>query len=156
MNIQGVLDKLVEFYGGYGGQKKVAHLLAVEPQTICNIRKGIQKARPALERRARDLLEQKAVDKVAGIFHKNAEIRAEQLNIDSAAFMDFFTMYVQTISILMCGSATALTEGKFGSYAKEESTTVREKSIREQKDIYGVEIIVANLSTNVEKNKDSL
>jgi len=70
--------------------------------------------------------------RIAGIFHENANIRNEKLEIDSAAFMDFYTMYVQSISILLCGSATALIEGKFGSYAKEESTTVREKSIREQ------------------------
>jgi hypothetical protein len=70
--------------------------------------------------------------RVAGIFPKHAEVVAQKLDMDSAAFMDFFTMYVQTISILMCGSATALTEGKFGSYAKEESTSVREKSNREQ------------------------
>lgn len=70
--------------------------------------------------------------RIAGIFHENANIRSEKLELDSAAFMDFYTMYVQSISILLCGSATALIEGKYGSYAKEESTTVREKSIREQ------------------------
>lgn len=69
---------------------------------------------------------------VAGIFDARTDIRAEKLDLDTQAFMDFFMMYVQTISILLCGSATALIEGKFGSYAKEESTTVREKSIREQ------------------------
>jgi len=70
--------------------------------------------------------------RIAGIFHENTNIRSEKLELDSVAFMDFYTMYVQSISILLCGSATALIEGKFGSYAKEEATTVREKSIREQ------------------------
>lgn len=70
--------------------------------------------------------------RIAGIFHENVNIRSEKLELDSAAFMDFYTMYVQSISILLCGSATALGEGKYGSYAKEESTTVREKSNREQ------------------------
>ena len=74
----------------------------------------------------------RAGQSVAAIFPFYAKVRTEKIDMDSQAFLDFFTMYVQTISILLCGSATALIEGKYGSYAKEESTTVREKSIREQ------------------------
>ena len=70
----------------------------------------------------------------ASIFDQENNIRAEKLQFDAGAFLDFHTSYVQAVSVLLTGSATALIEGKFGSFAKEEATTVRQKSDKEQAD----------------------
>jgi len=70
----------------------------------------------------------------AGIFDERNKIRNEKLAFEAAAFLDFHTSYVQAVSVLLTGSATALIEGKFGSYAKEEATSVRQKSDFEQAD----------------------
>lgn len=70
----------------------------------------------------------------AGIFDERNKIRNEKLEFQAGAFLDKHTTFVQTVSVLLTGSATALIEGKFGSYAKEESTSVRQKSDFEQAD----------------------
>jgi SPP1 gp7 family putative phage head morphogenesis protein len=70
----------------------------------------------------------------ASIFDEQNKIRAEKLQFDAQVFLDFHESFVQAISVLMTGSATALIEGKFGSFAKEEATSVRQKSEKEQAD----------------------
>jgi len=68
------------------------------------------------------------------IFDARNNVRSEKLDFEAQSFLDFHTAFVQTVSILLTGSATALIEGKFGSFAKEEATSVRQKSDLEQSD----------------------
>lgn len=53
---------------------------------------------------------------------------------ETQSFLERLELLRQDISVAMCGSATALVEGKTGARAKEEATTVRQKSAREQYD----------------------
>jgi len=53
---------------------------------------------------------------------------------ETQSFLDRTETHIAAISMVLCGSATALKEGKTGARAKEESTTVRQKSAKEQYD----------------------
>jgi hypothetical protein len=69
-----------------------------------------------------------------GIVPASTEVKAIKLQMEAQAFLDFHQAFVQAVSLLYTGSATALSEGKYGSYSKEESTTIREKAAREHMD----------------------
>lgn len=93
------------------------------------------KAKEAVDGRSNlmDALKKLASGTVS-IFHKDNEIEQHKLQVEAQLFLDFHTAYVQAVSLLYTGSATALAEGKYGSYSKEEATSVREKAAREHMD----------------------
>ena len=68
------------------------------------------------------------------IINKSAELEKMKLEIEAEAFLNWHESFIRAVSILYTGDATSLTEGRYGSRAKSESTEVREKSKREQLD----------------------
>jgi hypothetical protein len=50
------------------------------------------------------------------------------------SFKDYVELKSREIAVVLCGSDTALSQGKYGSFSREESTTVRQKSEYEQDD----------------------
>jgi len=64
----------------------------------------------------------------ASIYDDRNNIRAEKLQFEAKAFLDFDTSFIQAVSVVLTGSPTTLSEGKYGSKAREESTSVRQKS----------------------------
>ena len=76
----------------------------------------------------------KIANETVTITHIENLIETLKPEFEAAAFSDFVNTAVQQISLVLTGSSTALIEGKFGSYSKEESTTVRQKSDIEQLD----------------------
>lgn len=76
----------------------------------------------------------KIANETVTITHIENLIETLKPEFEAAAFSDFVNVAVQQISLVLTGSSTALIEGKFGSYSKEESTTVRQKSDIEQLD----------------------
>lgn len=77
---------------------------------------------------------QKIANETVTITHIENMIETLKPEFEATAFSDFVNTAIQQISLVLTGSATALAEGKFGSYSKEESTTVRQKSDLEQSD----------------------
>lgn len=76
----------------------------------------------------------KIANETVTITHHENMIETLKPEFEAAAFSEFVNTAVQQISLVLTGSSTALIEGKFGSYSKEESTTVRQKSDIEQLD----------------------
>ena len=83
-----------------------------------------------------------ANDTVTIMYNKN-EIETIKADLESAAFQSYVEMQIAAISLVLTGSATALQEGKYGSYSKEESTTVRQKSDLEQADATNVSDVLS-------------
>lgn len=77
---------------------------------------------------------QKIANETVTITHIENMIETLKPEFEAGAFSDFVQVAVSQISLVLTGSSTALIEGKFGSYSKEESTTVRQKSDIEQLD----------------------
>lgn len=77
---------------------------------------------------------QKIANETVTITHIENMIETLKPEFEAGAFSDFVQTAVSQISLVLTGSSTALIEGKFGSYSKEESTTVRQKSDIEQLD----------------------
>lgn len=77
---------------------------------------------------------QKIASETVTVTHLDNIIETLKPEFEAAAFSEFVQTAVSQISLVLTGSSTALIEGKFGSYAKEESTTVRQKSDIEQLD----------------------
>jgi hypothetical protein len=69
-----------------------------------------------------------------GIIHEAVNLESMKLDADLKSFAEWNLNFIQAVSVLYTGSATALIEGKFGSRAMAEATIVREKSKREQLD----------------------
>jgi len=59
---------------------------------------------------------------------EDLKIFTELIQINDKALLDYHEAYVEAASVILTGSATALKEGKYGTYAEAESTDVREKS----------------------------
>lgn len=76
------------------------------------------------------------------MYNKN-EIDTIKADLESAAFQSYVEMQIAAISLVLTGSATALQEGKYGSYSKEEATTVRQKSDLEQADATNVSDVLS-------------
>jgi hypothetical protein len=70
----------------------------------------------------------------ASTIHQGVQLENHKLQIEANAFLNWHESFKKAVSILYTGSETALAEGQYGSYAKEESTTIREKSNLEQLD----------------------
>lgn len=76
----------------------------------------------------------KIANETVTITHIDNIIETLKPEFEATAFSEFVQTAVSQISLVLTGSSTALIEGKFGSYSKEESTTVRQKSDIEQLD----------------------
>ena len=76
----------------------------------------------------------KIASETVTITHIDNVIETLKPEFEATAFSEFVQTAVSQISLVLTGSSTALIEGKFGSYSKEESTTVRQKSDIEQLD----------------------
>jgi hypothetical protein len=76
----------------------------------------------------------KIANGTASVFDKDTEIEAVKLQLEAEAFLAFHNSFVEAVSVLWTGSATALGEGKYGTYAGKESIDVRQKSEKEQED----------------------
>lgn len=76
----------------------------------------------------------KIANETVTITHVDNMIDTLKPEFEATAFSEFVQTAVSQISLVLTGSSTALIEGKFGSYLKEESTTVRQKSDIEQLD----------------------
>ena len=77
---------------------------------------------------------QKIASETATVTHTDNRVETLKPEFEAAAFSEFVSTAISQISLVLTGSSTALQEGKYGSYSKEESTTVRQKSDIEQLD----------------------
>lgn len=83
--------------------------------------------------RANRLNELKSASHQAILFHsERLEIQALQATGENQGFKDYIDERNREISLVLTGSATTLQEGKYGSYSREEATSVRAKSEKEK------------------------
>lgn len=69
-----------------------------------------------------------------GYIHEAVNLEAMKLDSDLQGFFTWHNAFIQAVSVLYTGSATALTEGKYGSKSMAEATVVRQKSDHEKMD----------------------
>lgn len=66
--------------------------------------------------------------------HEDGQVELLEGKGETESFNRYTEVRQREISVKLCGSATALQEGKYGSFSREEATTIRQKSEKEQED----------------------
>lgn len=65
------------------------------------------------------------------VFPESAQLKNEKLQMEAEAFLNWYTVFCEIVSLIHTGTTGALKEEEYGSRAAKESTDVRTKSQKE-------------------------